>query len=1084
MQSTVPEKETKEVKAVPSASLSVSSDSPSILISPEVLAIIERVRANDPTLTTLCLNYDAIGAHETKALANALSSNTTLTKLSLHSNRIGSDGAKALANALSNNTTLTELNLWENNIGDDGTEALANALSSNTTLTNLILRDNRIGNTGAEALADALKSNTTLTNLDLEKNTIDNDGAKALADALSSNTTLTNLILRNNGIGNTGVEALADALKNNASVTSLNLSHNCISAGGAEALANALKNNTILTNLILEGNIMIGWDGAKAFANALKSNTTLTNLDLEKNTIDNDGAKALADALSSNTTLTNLNLERNPMIDCDGAKAFANVLSSSNTTLLRLGLDCYPDYVDEVDEVNDIDTSLTRNLRLKEEKEAKTSAALPATRPIVPAREVKEVKAASSSSSPTSSSSSWDLTNPEVLTTMERVRTNDPTLTELNLNLKAIGDNAIKALANALRSNTTLTSLHLQANSFGDEGIKALADALKNNSALTSLDLSCNTISEEGAKALADALENNTTLTSLNLWCTNFRGEGLKALANALKNNTTLTSLNLYRYANADIKVFTAIETFLTSNLRLKKEKEAKTSAALPATRPMPPAKMPVTVIGANEGGRIISPEEKSTGNSTPLAIPTSAAVTPANAEEVRAIKAQLGSVDRRLLEIEAKTEDLSPVVIEKLNASNSIVDGILEKALAEKAVDAEHERVMAEEHLTVYYGMFLVLLEGACRACESIYSGFATAAKRGKADRTSQTLDEAAKFVPGLGIPLKLIAGVIKAGNLPSKQGGIHNLAFFFAQEKNPDEMMRALARRLAIGQAENLKNLAGESPIGYKEKAKQGFRQLRNWFLADQGHNLVMAKARADCEKIIEAIIKGRLKPPVNPDQIMRRIIGAGHVAPAAPAKKITTTTTVVALRLTASSSSSSLAAATNSASVPALIKASTPGETKRLSSPTALPAATASDAHVSVREGKEPTTGISPIAELEAKHAARIAALEAQHQTTQAALIKSNEELAKIKKELGVADTPIAGNGGTIQAQASRPGAKHPRGYDPSFQAADEMRRQELREQATQRERLEQQEARLAMLEEKLRNASRQNDKCIIL
>jgi hypothetical protein len=39
---------------------------------------------------------------------------------------------------------------------------------------------------------------------------------------------------------------------------------------------------------------------------------------------------------------------------------------------------------------------------------------------------------------------------------------------------------------------------------------------------------------------------------------------------------------------------------------------------------------------------------------------------------------------------------------------------------------------------------------------------------------------------------------------------------------------------------------------------------------------------------------------------------------------------------------------------------------------------------------------------------------------------------------------------GNGGAIQVQASRPGAKHSGRSNPGFQAEDEMRRQELREQ----------------------------------
>ena len=76
---------------------------------------IDRLRVNDPSLTTLNLGNNNIGAAGAMVLATALHTNTTLTTLNLEYNNIGAAGATALATALHTNTTLTTLFLRANN---------------------------------------------------------------------------------------------------------------------------------------------------------------------------------------------------------------------------------------------------------------------------------------------------------------------------------------------------------------------------------------------------------------------------------------------------------------------------------------------------------------------------------------------------------------------------------------------------------------------------------------------------------------------------------------------------------------------------------------------------------------------------------------------------------------------------------------------------------------------------------------------------------------------------------------------------------------------------------------------------------
>ena len=103
----------------------------------------------------------------------------------------------------------------------------------------------------------------------------------------------------------------------------------------------------------------------------------------------------------------------------------------------------------------------------------------------------------------------------DALDALERLRTNDTTLTELDL--RWIGLRKAVAVAGALERNTTLMTLNLRDNGLGEAGGAAVAGALERNTTLTTLDLGSHRLGEAGGAAVAGALERNTTLTTLDL---------------------------------------------------------------------------------------------------------------------------------------------------------------------------------------------------------------------------------------------------------------------------------------------------------------------------------------------------------------------------------------------------------------------------------------------------------------------------------------------------------------------------------------------------------------------------------------
>lgn len=86
----------------------------------------------------------------------------------------------------------------------------------------------------------------------------------------------------------------------------------------------------------------------------------------------------------------------------------------------------------------------------------------------------------------------------------------------------------------------------------GDESVRELADALKTNSCLTSLTLRKQLLTDIGLGHLAEALRTNQVLKILDLGDNLFRGGSAQKLVDALQSNVTLTGLSLTNEASSD----------------------------------------------------------------------------------------------------------------------------------------------------------------------------------------------------------------------------------------------------------------------------------------------------------------------------------------------------------------------------------------------------------------------------------------------------------------------------------------------------------------------------------------------------
>uniref|UniRef100_A0AAY5L011 Tropomodulin 2 n=1 Tax=Esox lucius TaxID=8010 RepID=A0AAY5L011_ESOLU len=102
--------------------------------------------------------------------------------------------------------------------------------------------------------------------------------------------------------------------------------------------------------------------------------------------------------------------------------------------------------------------------------------------------------------------------------TLQRIKSNDPTLTEVNLNnIKNIPIPTLKDFAKAMERNTHVKKFSLAATRSNDPIAVAMGEMLRVNKTLQSLNLESNFITSAGASALVEALRDNDTLTEIKI---------------------------------------------------------------------------------------------------------------------------------------------------------------------------------------------------------------------------------------------------------------------------------------------------------------------------------------------------------------------------------------------------------------------------------------------------------------------------------------------------------------------------------------------------------------------------------------
>ena len=508
-------------------------------------------------------------------MTSVLAKNKHIERLSLRDNSLNDDGVINIAQSLCKHSALKVLNLQKNNITEEAAEALASIISSNN-LEALYLGNNQL-KLNAIKLSTAFKNKSSLKLLDLANNKIPEQVADELSAAIIANNSLEKLWLGCNHLGSSTV-MIANALKEISTLKELNLNDNKnVSEQLAPAITSIIVRNTLIERLSLSNN-NLNDDGVMKIAQSLCKHSKLKSFNLRCNNITEKSAEALASIISSNTGLEELYLGNN-LLQLGVIKISTALKNISSLKVLDLNNNNIPDQVsDELAAAIRANNSLEKLWLSNNHLGLSTVMIVNALKKLSLLKELA-INVNENRSKRLAKSISSVISNNKL---METLLLNDSSLGDdgvikiaqslckhsklklINLQSNNITEEAAKALASTISSNTGLEELYLGNNQL-QLGVIKIATALKSISSLKVLDFNNNNIPEQVADELAAAIRVNNSIEKL--WLSdNHLGSSTVMIVNALKEISTLKELNLNGNKNRSEELAPALASIIAKN--------------------------------------------------------------------------------------------------------------------------------------------------------------------------------------------------------------------------------------------------------------------------------------------------------------------------------------------------------------------------------------------------------------------------------------------------------------------------------------------------------------------------------------
>uniref|UniRef100_A0A8C0IT43 Uncharacterized protein n=1 Tax=Chelonoidis abingdonii TaxID=106734 RepID=A0A8C0IT43_CHEAB len=365
-----------------------------------------------------------------------------------------------------------------------------------------------------------------------------------LSSVLSTNQTLTELELRGNLLRDSGVQLLCEGLKHaNCKLQKLGLKNFLLTDACCEDLAAVLSISDSLTELEL-GIDYLRDSGVQLLCEGLKHpNCKLQKLGLWGCDLTADCCGDLSSALSTSQYLTELELGYNELGDA-GVQLLCEGVKHPNCKLQKLGLEhcsltaaC----------CGDVSSALCMNQHLTELDIGRNKLGDPGVQLLCqglkhPNCKLHKIRLVNCS---LTAACCRDLSS--VLNTK-------PTLTELDLSYKVLGNSGIKLLCEGLKHpNCKVQKLRVQYCCITGAACGDLAAVLRTNQSLTELNLNGNPLGDSGVQRLCEGLKHpSCKLQRLWLEACHLKDTCGRDLAAVLRTKQSLTELEMCR--NYDLR--------------------------------------------------------------------------------------------------------------------------------------------------------------------------------------------------------------------------------------------------------------------------------------------------------------------------------------------------------------------------------------------------------------------------------------------------------------------------------------------------------------------------------------------------
>eukprot|EP00026_Physarum_polycephalum_P009418 Phypoly_transcript_09541.p1 GENE.Phypoly_transcript_09541~~Phypoly_transcript_09541.p1 ORF type:complete len:391 (+),score=40.30 Phypoly_transcript_09541:216-1388(+) len=279
------------------------------LLTDKVALLFAQLVSQTPSLTTLSIAKNKLGAKGFKTFLEGLARNKTLESLNLSSNMLGNKYMKTLLEWLQGNAAVKKLYLADNKLNQQTGSELAKVLTAKgLTIQVVDITLNELGARGTKEIIKAIKATQTLNEIHLSGNKISDKGAKLLCESLELNASINKLAIRLCSLGKGALKSIIRVVTPHRQIKFLDLALNEVTQGVAVVLGAMLAQNTILEVLHLS-NCSLGAREIGPIIDALARNTKLKKLYLDVNKISKASLISLAQAICANESLESLSLK-------------------------------------------------------------------------------------------------------------------------------------------------------------------------------------------------------------------------------------------------------------------------------------------------------------------------------------------------------------------------------------------------------------------------------------------------------------------------------------------------------------------------------------------------------------------------------------------------------------------------------------------------------------------------------------------------------------------------------------------------------------------------------------------------------